>query len=307
MRLKQWTAFVVLGLIWGSSFLWIKLAVQEIGPFTLVALRVSVGLLGLFILLRIRKQSLPRDPRLLAAFLFMGVFNTAIPFVLLAAGQKQVDTSVAAVLSATMPLFTLVAAHLWLKDEKITLPRVVGLLTGFGGVIVLFSRDLAASVVQASFGGQLAVLAAAFCQGLTVTFARRYLRGQHPFVQATMILLFADSVLWLLTPIFESPLRWPVQPVTWWAVAWLGLLSSCLAYILYFYLISTWGATRAALVNYAFPVVGPALGILFLHEVADLRLILGAVLVIASIALVTWRPGIGTTRLPAIASSLDPN
>src|SRR4030065_721227 len=143
MRVREWGAFVLLGLIWGSSFLWIKIAVAEIGPFLLAALRLLFGLLGLSVIMLFRGQAIPRERRTLLAFLVMGGFNTALPFTLISCGETQIDSALASILNGTVPLFTIVIAHFWLQDEKINLPRSAGLFVGFIGVVVLVSRDLA--------------------------------------------------------------------------------------------------------------------------------------------------------------------
>lgn len=290
MKLKEWGAFWLLGLIWGASFLWIKIAVEEIGPFTLVAFRLLFGLVGLLVVMRLIRQSLPRDRRTLLAYLFMGVFQTALPFTLISWGETRIDSALASILNGTMPLFVIVIAHFWLHDEKITLSRVVGLIVGFIGVVVLVSRDLGPQGLQSNLWGQVAVLAAAISYATATTFSRRYLRGQPPVVQSTMILIVAGALLWLTAPVVERPFQPPTLPITWLAVAWLGLLGSCTAYLLFFYLINAWGATRASVVTYVFPVIGLILGILFLGEVADGRLLLGSLLVVAGIAVVNLRP-----------------
>jgi drug/metabolite transporter (DMT)-like permease len=300
MKLKGWSAFTLLGLVWGSSFLWIKIALREIGPFTLVAFRLLFGLVGLLAIMRLRRQAFPRDRRTLLAFVFLGIFNTALPFVLISWGETSIDSALASILNGTMPLFTIVIAHFWLHDEKITLTRLGGLIVGFVGVVVLVSRNAGSGGATGnSILGQLAVLAAAASYATAVTFARKHLRGQRPLVQSTMVVLIADALIWLIAPVADRPFHLPALPLTWLALAWLGLLGSCLAYLLYFYLINTWGATRAALVTYVFPVVGVLLGIVFLNEHADWRLVAGSALVVGGIAIVNfkprWRPAAAAT------------
>ena len=279
-----------MALAWVSSFLWIKIAVAEIGPFTLIALRLLFGVIGLLVVMRLQKQAFPRNSRLIPAYLFMGTFNTGLPFILIAWGETRIDSGLASILNGTMPLFTIIIAHFWLHDEKITLPRALGLLLGFMGVVVLVSRDFGPEGIHGNLWGQLAGLAAAISYATGITFSRKYLRGQPPVVQATMVVLVADALVWLATPIFERPLRLPTLPITWLAVAWLGLLGSCLAYLLYFYLLNAWGATRASLVIYVLPIIGLLLGIIFLDEVLDWRLAAGSLLVVAGITVVSLRP-----------------
>ncbi len=303
MKLKEWGAFTILGLVWGASFLWIKIAVQEIGPFTLVAFRLLFGLVGLLVVMRLQRQSFPRDRRVLLAFLFMGVFNTAIPFTLISWGETKIDSGLASILNGTVPLFTIVIAHFWLHDDKITLPRIAGLIVGFIGVVVLVSRGIGPAGLTLNLWGQLAVIGGSICYATAITFSRRYLRGQPPVVQSTMILLIADALMWIATPIAERPFQLPALPVTWFAIAWLGLLGSCLAYLLFFFLINAWGPTRASLVTYVFPVIGLILGIIFLNEVADWSLIVGSLLIVGGIVVVNLK--LHPKRTPAITAAAD--
>ena len=303
MKLKEWGAFAILGLVWGSSFLWIKVAVEEIGPFTLVAFRLLFGLIGLLAVVWQKKQSFPRDRKILLAYLFMGAFNTAIPFTLISWGETLIDSGLASILNGTVPLFTIVIAHFWLHDEKITLPRIAGLIVGFIGVVVLVSRDLRPEGLQGNVWGQLAVIGGALCYAVAITFSRRHLRGQPPLVQSTMILLIADALMWIATPVAEGGVALPRLPLTWFAIAWLGLLGSCLAYLLFFYLINAWGPTRASLVTYVFPVIGLILGILFLGEAADWRLIAGSLLIVGGIVVVNLKLGPRPARAVAPATT----
>lgn len=287
-KIKEWSAFVLLGLVWGSSFLWIKVAVGEIGPFTLVAFRLLFGLLGLLVIMWMQKQSFPRNRRVLLALLFMGAVNTAVPITLVSWGETKIDSGLASILNGTVPLFTIVIAHFWLHDEKITLPRILGLIVGFLGVVVLVSRDIDLEGLHGSILGQLAVISAAICYATATTFSRRHLRGQSPVVQSTVMLLIGDLLMWTVTPLVEIKLI-PTLPITWFAIVWLGLLGSGLAYMLFFYLINNWGPTRASLVSYTFPVIGLFLGILFLNEVADWRLFVGSLLVVGGVAVVNLK------------------
>jgi drug/metabolite transporter (DMT)-like permease len=305
MKIKEWGAFALLGLIWGSSFLWIKIAVQEIGPFTLVAFRLLFGLTGLLIIMRLTRQSFPRDRKTILAFLFMGVFNTALPFVLISWGETHIPSSLASILNGTVPLFTIVIAHFWLHDEKITLPRIAGLIVGFIGVVVLVSRDFGAEGLHADVLGQLAVLLAAMSYATAITFSRKHLRDQPPVIEAAMVLLIADSLLWVVTPIVQRPFVLPTLPITWLALAWLGLLGSCTAYILFFHLINAWGPTRASLVTYVFPVIGLILGIIFLQETPDWHLAVGSLLIVSGIVVVNLkRRAAGAATQMAAAAEL---
>jgi drug/metabolite transporter (DMT)-like permease len=295
MKLKEWAAFAALGLIWGSSFLWIKIAVVETGALTLVAFRLLFGALGLAAVMLAQRTRLPRDRRTWLAFAFMALVNTALPFVLITWAEQHIDSSLAAILNATVPLFTIVIAHFWLQDEKITAGRLAGLLLGFVGIVVLVSRDLNAGVWTGALTGQGllgqgAMLLAVISYATALTFSRRYLRGQPPVLQAGLVVIIADALIWGVAPVAERPLNLPDTALAWFAIGWLGLLGSCAAYLLFFYLINAWGPTRASLVTYVFPVVGLVLGIIFLREPADWRLLFGSLLIVGGLAVVNLKP-----------------
>lgn len=296
MRIKEWAVFIALGLIWGTSFLWIKIALAETGPFTLVGFRLLFGFAGLLVVLAIQRPKLPRDRRTLLAFAFMGLFNTALPFILITWGETRIPSSLASILNGSVPLFTIVIAHFWLHDEKITAARLGGLVVGFIGIVVLVSGDLTPDNIHSDIWGQLAVVAASIAYAVAITFSRRHLRGQPPVLQTGMVLLIADSIIWASALAgAERPLQLPHSFLPWFAIVWLGLLGTCLAYLLFFWLINAVGPTRASLVTYVFPVVGLVLGILILHEAADWRLLAGSALIVGGIAVVNLIP----TRKPA--------
>ena len=158
MKTKHWFVFILLGTIWSSSFMWIKLAVQEVGPITLVAFRALFGLLFCFVVMSIQRVRLPRTFKSWLPLLVVGLTNIAIPFFLISWGELSIDSAVASILDATVPLFTILIAHYLLQDDKITIPKLLGLLIGFAGIVVLMSKDIGAS--PSSLLGQAAVVVA---------------------------------------------------------------------------------------------------------------------------------------------------
>jgi len=290
MRSRAWLAFGALSLIWGSSFLWIKIAVQEVGPFRLVAFRLLFGVIGLLIAGRLTRQPLRLSRKQLPSYLLLALVNTALPFTLISWGETRIDSGMASVLNGTVPLFTLVIAHFWLQDERITLPRTLGLLIGFGGVAILVGQNFdLGSLLEGSALGQLAVLAASASYATGLTLTRKRFRGQPPIAQATLVVLFSDLMLWVGALAFESPLRLPSLSLTWVALLWLGFLGTGLAYLLYFYLINEWGSTRTSVVTYTMPVIGVILGVVFLDESLSVSLILAVGLVLTGIGFVNWK------------------
>jgi len=242
-----------------------------------------IGLLGLVLVLLARRPPLPRDRRLLGMLALLGLTNTALPFVLISWGEQSIDSAVASILNGTVPLFAMVLAHRSMAEERITASRLAGLLTGFFGVVILMSGEIGPGGFRQGVLGQAAVLAAAMLYAWSAVFVRRNLHGLNPIVQASLSLIVADLFIWTGA---VAPALVPTTSLTWLALLWLGLLGSCVAYLLYFYLLHSVGPTRASLVTYVFPVVGLVLGVVFLQETVDLTLLLGAALVVAGILVV---------------------
>ena len=286
--MRHWTMFWVLGLIWGSSFLLIKVAVDELGPLPLVTVRIGLAALVMLAFLRATGRAWPRKRIESYTLIFVGVMNTAVPFTLITWGEQEIDSGLATVLNATVPLFTLVFAHFLLADERISLSKIGGLLVGFGGVVLLASRDADSSSSNA-LSGQLAMLAAAGCYGISVTLIRRNLRQVDSYTVAGYSLAVGALVMLVVT-LLAAPLpdMDAISLKTVAAVITLGLLNTVVAYFLFYNLISTWGATRAALVTYAMPPIGVTLGAIFLDEAVDWKIVAGAALILGGIVLVNW-------------------
>ena len=288
MQPKHWTAFIFLGGIWSASFLWIKIALEEIGPNTLVAWRVLFGLLFAGGAVFLQRKAWPRDWASWFPFLLLGITSVAIPFFLITWGELSIDSAVASILNATVPLFTIVIAHLFLDDDRMTMQRVLGLFVGFIGVIVLLSEDLIAGV-HSSLLGQAAVILAAIFYAASSVYARRKTQSAPGLVRGAAPLVSATVVMWLVAPVLENPLKVPQLPITWIAVLWLGILGSGLALILWYYLLHEIGPTRTGMVTYIFPLGGVILGVIFLNEHLSWQLALGALLIILSIVVVNWQ------------------
>ena len=281
MKPKHWLVFILLGAIWSSSFMWIKIAVQEIGPITLVAFRVLFGLLFGVIVIYLQRIPWPQTLREWAPLLALGISNIAIPFFLISWGEQTIDSAVASILNATVPLFTILIAHYLLHDDKMTWPKVLGLLIGFAGVVILMSKDIGASL--GSVLGQLAVvLASAFYAGGAV-YARRTTQGMPGIMRSAGPLLPATAVMWLAAFLVERPVEIPQLSITWIALLFLGVLGSGFAFVLSYYLIHEIGPTRTSMVTYLFPLGGVLLGVVFLNEELSWQLVAGAVLIVLSL------------------------
>jgi len=285
MKSKHWLAFILLGAIWSSSFLWIKIAVQELSPLILVSLRVLFGALtGVSVIILTRTQ-LPRDRSVWIALFLLGLSNVAVPFVLISWGEKNIDSAVASILNATVPLFTIVIAHLFLHDDRLTFPRLLELLIGFAGVIILLSKDFAPGSHNSILGQAAVLLAAIFYAGSAV-FARIKTDKIPGLVRGIMPLVSASLVMWTTSFILESPIKLPVLPLSWLAVIWLGVLGSGLAFILWYYLLQEIGPTRTTMVTYTLPLGGVILGVIFLKEPLSWSMVSGGLLIAMSVWMV---------------------
>lgn len=288
MKIKHWLVFILLGAIWSSSFMWIKIAVQEVGPITLVAFRALFGLLFGIVVIFIQRMPWPRTFKAWFPLLVVGLTNVAIPFFLISWGELSVDSAVASILDATVPLFTILMAHYLLRDDKITTPKIVGLLIGFAGVVVLMSKDIGTSL--GSVLGQLAVIVASAFYAGSAVYVRKTTEDTPGILRSAGPLVSATVTMWLGAFIFESPVKIPQLGITWIALLFLGVLGSGLAFVLAYYLIHEIGPTRTTMVTYLFPLGGVILGVSFLHEQLTWQLITGAILIIASLAVANWEP-----------------
>lgn len=285
----DWLVFFGLGFMWGSSYLFIKLAVDDFGTFTLVALRLTVGATLLWTVVRLAGQSLPRERRIYGHLLVMAIINITIPFLLITWAEQSVESSLAAILTSPVPLFAIVLSSLFLADEPMRVNGLAGLVVGFIGVVIVTSRGLTGA--GSSLTGEIALLGAAFSYACGAVYSRRNVRGLPPMIPAVFQVTFAALITGTLAIVVEHPWTARPDPQAIFSILWLGILGSGLAYLFVFRLFAAWGATRTTLVAYLLPVVGIVLGYLALQEPVDARLILGTALVISGVGLVNSRFG----------------
>jgi drug/metabolite transporter (DMT)-like permease len=281
VKSKHWLVFILLGAIWSSSFMWIKIAVQELGPLTLVAFRVLFGLSFGIVMILVQRVQWPRTLREWIPLLLLGITNIAVPFFLISWGEQSIDSAVASILDATVPLFTILIAHYLLRDDKMTWPKVLGLLLGFAGVVILMSKDIGAS--PGSLFGQLAVVLASLFYAGSAVYARKTTENLAGIMRSAGPLVSATVIMWLATFLAESPVKIPQLGITWIALLFLGILGSGVAFVLAYYLIHEIGPTRTSMVTYLFPLGGVILGVVFLDEQLSWQLVAGAVLIVLSL------------------------
>ena len=301
-----WGVFVSLALIWGSSFLFIKIGLDAgMTPLTLVTWRLGVAAALLLVMLRLTGGRFPTGRAPTRRFLTLAFTNVALPLMLIAWGERSISSALASILNGLVPLFVIVIAALVLHDEPITLNRMVGLLAGFGGAVLLASPNLGGGPdvgATAALVGEVAVAVAALSYAVGTVYARHRITGQKlvrdPVVgdrAATAVEIATAQVVWsllicgALALVFEHPaggvLALPPDPAAWFAVTWLGALGSGIGYVLFFYLVRSWGATRTSLVTYVMPIVGITLGVVILGEQLHLAEVLGSVLIVGGVIL----------------------
>jgi drug/metabolite transporter (DMT)-like permease len=279
---------LLLAALWGGSFLFMRYAAPAFGAVPLMWLRVAIASVCLLPLLIARGQGRELVPRA-GVMAVMGLTNSALPFVLIAWATLSITAGLAAILNATTPIFTAIVAALWLR-ERLTALRLVGLLVGLAGVVVL-AADQADFKPGGSGWALLASLGAALSYGFAANFARRFVTGVPALVNATGSQVAATL---LLTP--PALLLWPAQTpgaLAWGAALALGVGCTALAYLLYFRLLARVGPARAVTVTYLVPMFATVWGALLLGEVFTLRMGLGGAIVLAGTALATglWQPG----------------
>jgi drug/metabolite transporter (DMT)-like permease len=286
----EWALFLALGFMWGSSYLFIKLAVDDFGTFTLITLRLAIGAAFLWIVVRASRTPLPRERRVYRFLLVMAVVNIVLPFSLITWAEQSVDSALAAIINATVPLFVIVIAPAFLPDEPIRVNGILGLAVGFIGVVLIVSPGLVAA--DGDPLGELALLGSSLAYALGNVYARRNVVGLPPMIPAVFQVTFGLIIVAILAIVLERPWATATPDAeAWFSVIWLGILGSGMAYLAYFRLLGRWGATRTSLVAYLLPVIGIVLGFLVLQEPIGPSLLAGTVLVIAGVAIVNGRWG----------------
>ncbi len=264
MGARLWFLIIILSMIWGASFFFVEIAVERMTPLTIVLCRVSAAAFLLLGFVRLTGRTLPKNPGIWVSFLALGALNNVLPFSLITWGQGHIDSSLAAILNATAPVFSVILAHFLTKDEPLTRNRLAGVLFGWSGVAVLIGID-ALNGVGMKVAGQVAVLGAALLYAFAAIFGRRF-KDIDPVVVAAGMLTGSTLIMIPLAFIIEQPFSLNPTPVTWAALFGLSAISTSLAYIIYFYVLSKAGATNILLVTFLIPVSAIFLGMMVLGE-----------------------------------------
>lgn len=295
---RAWIFFWLLGLIWGSSFLLMRVGVVEIPPPQLTFTRVGIAAIGMNLVMLFTRRRYPTSWRALAALALIGLGNSAIPFTLLAWGEQTVESGMTSVIQAITPVFALFIAHFVFVDERITPLKFIGVALSFAGIVVLTSRDWQdGNPLGSDLSGELAIIIASLCYAIFTSYSKRVLQKYkvEPVVVSTVTMTAATAGA--LVMMLGYPLIGGRAPVAYTSLSTdvllsalvLGFLNTWIAYLLYYPIVAYLGASRTTMITYVIPVVAVSLGALVLQEAIDARMILGAALIMGGIALVNVR------------------
>jgi len=267
MGLAEWGMLTVLSMVWGGSFFFVGTVVDDLRPFTIVAVRLALAAPALWIAVLVSGNALPRAASVWLSFLLMGAINNALPFSLLVYGQTQIASGVASILNATLPIFMVIVAGFVLPDERATPAKVAGVVLGVIGVAVMIGPEVLLEGRDTSLP-KVACLGAAFSYACANAFGRRFRRlGVAPVVVAAGQVTAAALLLAPLALIVDDPFAGPMPGAdVWAALAALALLSTAFAYILFFRVLASAGARNLSLVTLLVPVFAILLGWVFLGE-----------------------------------------
>jgi drug/metabolite transporter (DMT)-like permease len=290
MSATDWLLLLTLSVLWGGSFYFAKIAVLEIPPMTLALGRVGIAAAALATFARMIGCAFPRDATAWRNLAIMAALNNVIPFSLIFWGQIHITIGLAGILNATTPLFGVLAAHVMTHDDRMSKGRVVGLAAGFAGVVVLIGPDMLGHLGD-NVLAELACVVGSASFALGAIWARRVL-GYPPVVMAASQLFM--SAVWLLPLVllFERPgAVLTASRAAIWAMVALALLSSALAYLIYFRLIARAGATNALIVTFLIPVSAIVLGVVLLGEDLVMRQLAGMAAIFVGVAAIDGRVG----------------
>lgn len=284
---RHWSLLGLLSVLWGGSFFFTGVSLQELPPLTVVFLRVALAAIILLPVLWIYRIGLPAGLSDWKPFLALALLNNVLPFSLIVVGQTYIPSGLASVLNATTPLFTILVMAA-AGDEKLHARRVAGVIAGLIGVIILHGQSLDFETGQSV--GILLCLAAAFFYGLAALYARRKLLDSPPLATAAFQLMASSLVMAVVAAAVEQPWQLPLPGLaTWLAIIGSAVLSTALAYIIFFRILRRAGSTNVMLVTLLIPVTAILLGYLVLGEAISLREIVGAVVIGSALLIIDGR------------------
>ncbi|SPH21317.1 hypothetical protein ASD8599_02069 [Ascidiaceihabitans donghaensis] len=262
---RAWAELLLLGLIWGGSFLSIRIALDEVGPLTSVAHRTLWAMLVLWAVVAVMRLPLPRNPMTWFAFLVMGLLNNALPFTLMAWGQLHIESGLTSILNASTAIFGVIAAAIFFADERITLRKAIGVGLGFLGVTMAIGFENMRNLDLRSVA-QLAVIAGTICYALAGVWARKMLGDQPPQVAAAGMLTGSALIMVPVAWVMEGPMSLDLAPRTMLAIGYYAIVATAGAYLLYYRVLGMAGSGNLMLVTLLVAPVAIILGATVLDE-----------------------------------------
>ncbi|MFK7881948.1 DMT family transporter [Roseobacter sp.] len=262
---KTWAAMLLLALIWGASFVSIRIALDEVGPLTSVAHRTFWAMLVLWAVTFAMRLPLPREPKIWGAFLIMGLLNNVIPFTLMAWGQVHIESGLTSILNAATAIFGVLFAAVFFADERLSLRKIIGVSLGFLGVAMAIGLENLRNFDLRSLA-QLAVLAGTVSYALAGVWARKTLSHLAPQVAAAGMLTASTLLTLPMAVLFEGPITLDLQPKSMLAIAYYSVVATAGAYLLYYYILSKAGSGNLLLVTLLIAPVAIILGAIVLSE-----------------------------------------
>jgi drug/metabolite transporter (DMT)-like permease len=291
MSAAEWGLVAALAFIWGGSFFFNKVLLGALEPLTIVLGRVGLAALALVGVIYAMGARLPLTLRAWRTFAAMSLLNNLLPFALILNGQKEIASGLAAILNATTPLFTAVLAHVLAAGERLTAHRLAGVFIGFAGVVVMMGPDVLVAGLGGSVVAQLSVLAAAVCYAFSGIYGRRLgALGIAPQTAAAGQLTVSTILILPIALLVDRPWTLAMPGLEIWAALFgLALVSTALAYVIFFRLLSGAGAVNTALVTLLVPVTALLLGTLILGEAFTLREAAGMAVILAGLVVTDGR------------------
>ncbi|MEM7242489.1 MAG: DMT family transporter [Pseudomonadota bacterium] len=288
MSSAAWLTLGALAMIWGASFLAFALGLNELPVFTLVAHRVFWGALTLWIFVLLFRIALPRDPKIWAALLIMGLLNNAIPFSLIAWGQVSIESGLASILNGTTAMFAVILAAIAFVDEKLTPNKIAGVLVAFLGVVITMGWDSLLTFDIRSLA-QWAIIGASLSYGLAAVWARLTFKGLDPIAASTGMLTGSTLIMLPLAWIIDGSPRFDLLPLTWGAALFLGIFASAISYLLYYRALNLAGSGNLSLVTLMIPPLAVFWGWLVLGETLRLNAFIGFGIIAIGLILIDGR------------------
>lgn len=285
---ESWVLLMILSLLWGGSFLSVRIALDEIGPLTTVAHRTGWAMLILWGYVILRRMPVPSDWRVWLAFLGMGVLNNVVPFSLMAWGQLHIESGLTSILNASTAIFGVIAAAIFFADEKLSARKAIGVTFGFFGVATAIGLSSLAQFDLRSLG-QLAVIGGTISYALAGVWARKTLSHLPPQIAAAGMVTGASLIMIPMAWIIEGPISLDLEPRTWIAIGYYAIAATAVAYLLYYRVLQLAGSGNLMLCTLTIAPVAIVLGAVVLGEALPLRAYAGFVLLAIGLIIIDGR------------------